>query len=183
MHLLLMLQPDPEISRILGFDLDFLVGMLFIWLNLAVIIFLLSWLLYKPVLNFLLARKERIQNDLDTATENLRSSEEAKVLYNQKLENIGVERDEILTTARKNAQMREAEIISDANKEALLILERAKLEIEREKEKVKGEVKAHIIEVGSLMAERFVGNYLDAGTKDKLLDQAITDLGDVEWTK
>jgi len=173
--------PVPEYSGLLGFDWDFFMGVIFAWVNVAVIIFILSWLLYKPVRKFLGDRRDRIASDIETAEENLRVSEETRAQYNSKLANIGTERDEILADARKMAIEREAEIIAGANNEAGLIMERARRELQMERELAQSEIRNQIIQVSTMMAERFMGSHMDAAAKDKLLDQAIAELGDAEW--
>ena len=171
----------PEYSGILNFDLAMISGIVVSFINLAIIIAILSWLLYKPVLKFLNDRRERIRGELEQAEENLKASEETKAQYNAKLEGIKAERDEILDYARKTAGERESEIIVSANKEAGLILERARREIEQEREKAKDEIKGQIIQVSAMMAERLMGNQMDDEARDRLLNQAITELGDAQW--
>ena len=171
----------PEHSRILGFDMEFLVNLGFAWINLAFIIFILSWLLYQPVLDFLLARQSRIENDRESAKENLRDAEEAKALYMARLAQIDSERVQILDEARKTATANRYEIIEEANNEAGEILARAKREINMEWAKANDVIKTQIIEVSSLMTGRLIGEYIDAGAKEEILNQAIADLGDVKW--
>ena len=181
MFQIFLLTPVPDYSNLLGFDWDFFMDILFAWVNVAVIIFILSWLLYKPVRKFLSDRRDRIASDIAIAEENLRVSEETRVQYNAKLANISTERDEILADARKMAIEREAEIIAIANSEANLIMERARKELQMERELVQSEIRNQIIQVSTMMAERFMGSHMDEATKDKLLNQAITELGDAEW--
>jgi len=151
------------------------------FVNLAIIIAILSWLLYKPVLKFLNDRRERIRGELEHAEENLKASEKTKAQYTTKLESIKAERDEILDYARKTAGEREKEIIASANTEAGLILERARREIEQEREKARDEMKGQISQVSAMMAERLMGDQLDNEARDRLLNQAITELGDAQW--
>jgi F-type H+-transporting ATPase subunit b len=177
-----MFREMPGLSTILDFDMQFLFNTIFIWINVAAIVFILGWLLYRPVLNFLQKRADRIQNDINTAEANRRDSQETKTMYEEKLAGIDIERTDILDNARKAASLRENEIINTANIEAAAILERARIEIEREREKARDEIKTQIIEISSLMAGRFVSNSIDAATKERLLNQAIVDLGDAKWT-
>ena len=176
-----LLTGQPELSRIIGIDADFIVNLGFAWLNLAFIIFILSWLLYQPVLDFLLARQTRIENDRDSARENLREAEEAKALYMARLAQIDSERAQILDDARKTANINRSEILDEANGEASEILARARREINMEWNKANDEIKTQIIEVSSLMASRFIGEYIDGEASDRLYNQAIADLGDVKW--
>jgi len=165
----------------LSFDWAFVMNLLLVLINLGIIIFLLSWLLYKPVLGFLAQRKERIRSELAQAAENLRVSEEKKTQYDTKLAAIKTEREDILDAARRVAGEREAEIIVNANAEAGLIMERARREIDQEREKAKDEMRSQIIQVSAMMAERLMGSGMDVSTRDKLLNEAITELGDAEW--
>ena len=177
------LQSNDAFGSILNFDLGFLNNMWFVWINMAFIIFILSWLLYKPLLKFLENRRERIKNEIESAAENFRKSQEAKATYDAKLSGITQERDEILDTAKKTAQAREAEIIAAAKNEAGLIMERARRDIEQEREKAKDEMHRQIVQVSALMAERLMGGQLtaDDATRDRLLNQAIAELGATEW--
>ena len=168
-------------GRVLGFDLQFLIDILIMWFNLAGIILILSWLLYKPIAKFMNDRKERIRAEIENAAENLRKSEEAKATYDEKLAGIKGEREEILDTARKAAGEREAAIIAAANNEALLLMERARKEIEQEREKAKDEIRNQIVSVSAMMAEQFMGGQMDADTRDRILNQSIAELGDASW--
>ena len=169
-------------GRILGFDLAFLANVWMVWVNMIIIIVLLSWLLYKPVKQFLNDRRDRIMNELETAAENLRASEETREFYDNKLADIMVERDEILDEARKMAGEREAAIVAEANSEAGLIRERAKREIELDREKAKDEMRKQIIHISAAMAEQLIGESIDDETRSQILNRAIAEMGDASWT-
>ncbi|MDR2168370.1 MAG: F0F1 ATP synthase subunit B [Clostridiales bacterium] len=168
-------------SWFLRFDLQTLIDMGILWLNAAFIIFILHRLLNKPIKNFLNNRRERIAGELARAAADMKEAEEKRGLYEGKLSHINEERDGILEDARKLANQKEAEIIQGANDEARLIMDRAKLEIEREKEKAKDEMKSQIIQVSALMAERLMGQGMDEAAKDRILNEAIVELGDAVW--
>lgn len=178
---LIQFHPIDEFGRVLGFDLQFAIDVLLMWFNLAIIILILSWLLYKPIAKFMNDRKERIRNDIENAEKSLAEAQAAKASYTEKLAGIKGEREEILDTARKAAGEREAAIIAEANNEAGLIMERARKEIEQEREKAKDEIRSQIIQVSAMMAEQFMGGNMDAATRERILDQSITELGDAPW--
>jgi len=176
-----LMQADPDLSRVLEFDSEFLVGIGFAWINLAFIIFILSWLLYQPVLDFLMSRKNRIENDIDSARKNLQESEEAKALYVSRLANIESERSQILDAARRDANANRDEIIAQAKGDANDERARATREIEQQWVSANDTIKTQIIEVSSMMAGRFIESYIEPAEKEKLLNQAIADLGDAAW--
>ena len=110
-------------------------------INTAILCFILSKLLYQPVLKFLNARKEKISSQIDKTEADMAQAQALKKEYEEKLKNIESERTAILqearTTALKNSQI----IISDAKTEATAIKDRANLEIERAEEKAKDDIK------------------------------------------
>ena len=125
-------------------------------INTAILCFILSKLLYQPVLKFLNARKEKISSQIDKTEADMAQAQALKKEYEEKLKNIESERTAILqearTTALKNSQI----IISDAKTEATAIKDRANLEIERAEEKAKDDIKKQIVQVSTLMSEKFV---------------------------
>ena len=145
-------------------------------INTAILCFILSKLLYQPVLKFLNARKEKISSQIDKTEADMAQAQALK-----KLKNIESERTAILqearTTALKNSQI----IISDAKTEATAIKDRANLEIERAEEKAKDDIKKQIVQVSTLMSEKFVAAKMTEDEQNKLVDETISDLEEIEW--
>lgn len=149
--------------------------------NLLVIIGLLSWLLFKPVGAFLLARTLRIQNQIDDAKNQKNKADSYRKEYETKLAKIQEEANEILRQARAKAKQNEQQIISDARAQAEEIRKRSLIEIELEKERVKDEMKKEMIEVATLMASKFVATSMDDHKQNELIDEIINEAGDVQW--
>ncbi len=168
-------------DRILAFDLPMLTGLALQLLNTLILCGALSWLLYKPVLKFMKNRTDRISNQITSAEQNLEQSEKLKETYEQKLKEIDKERLAILEDARKRAIEKETQIINDAKAEAETIRNRAALEIEREQQKVKDQIKTQMVEISALMASNYIKTNLDTKTGNKLIDQAISELEGVKW--
>ena len=150
-------------------------------INTAILCFILSKLLYQPVLKFLNARKEKISSQIDKTEADMAQAQALKKEYEEKLKNIESERTAILqearTTALKNSQI----IISDAKTEATAIKDRANLEIERAEEKAKDDIKKQIVQVSTLMSEKFVAAKMTEDEQNKLVDETISDLEEIEW--
>lgn len=170
-----------SLAYVMGFDKQFLIQLGFQLLNTAVLCFILTKLLYKPVKKFLADRKEKIAKQIDNAQAQLSDAEKLKAEYEMKLRDIEKERDEILDEARSRGKQREQQIISEAKQEAETLKSRAMLDIQREQEKAKDEIKKQIIEVSSLVASRFIASSMDEATQNKLVDEVISDLGEVKW--
>ncbi len=168
-------------DRMLGFDQQFLIALGWQLINTGVIIGVLAYFLYEPVKKFLKERQERIEKQINDAENIEKQAIELKNEYEQKLSKINVERTEILEDARKRATQMEAEIIAEAKAEARKVKERAMLDIEREEEKARDDMRTQIIELSTSMASRYVETNIDVETQNKLLDEVISDLGEIKW--
>ena len=71
--------------------------------------------------------------------------------------------------------------IEEAKKEAEAIKSRAMLDIQREQDKAKEDIRLQIIEVSSLVASKFISENINQAEQNKLVDQVIADLGEVKW--
>lgn len=162
---------DEQLLYSIGFQL----------ISTLVLCLILTLLLYKPVLQALNKRKEKIETQISDAQSKFTQADALKFEYELKLADIEKEKGEILSQARVRAKENEAQIISQAKQEAEAIKNRAILDIQREEEKAKAEIKAQIIEVSSLLAAKFIAKNINSAEQDKLIEDAIKDLGDVKW--
>ncbi|MCD8215437.1 MAG: F0F1 ATP synthase subunit B [Clostridiales bacterium] len=168
-------------SYILTLDSNLLVDIGIQLINTCILCFVLSKLLYKPVLNFLKNRKAKISGELDDAKAKLEEADALLAEYNKKLAEFQNERAALLDEANKEANVNRQLIIDAAKQEASEIKARALLQIEREQEKARDRVRLEIIQVGSLIADRFVAESLTEDRQEQLINDVIKDLGDVKW--
>jgi len=150
-------------------------------INTAILAFVLSKILYKPVKKFLHARRERISQSLTDAKEALDNAYTTKASYEEKFEGIESERKEILAATRTRASEIEGQIISEAKAEAAAIKERATREMAMERKKAEEELRKQIIEISTIIAERYVAEKMDERTGNRLLNNALDELGDSAW--
>lgn len=170
-----------DTSYIITLNEQLLYGVGFQLISTLVLCLILTLLLYKPVLNALNKRKERIENQIAEAENKFSQADSIKFEYELKLADIEKEKASILNDARNRAKENEAQIIAQAKQEAEAIKNRAILDIQREEEKAREQVRMQIIEVSSLLASKFISKNIDSSEQDKLIDEAIKDLGEVKW--
>ena len=53
--------------------------------------------------------------------------------------------------------------------------------IKMERENAVNDMKAQIIDISTLMAEKYISKNIDKDTQKKLLDEVISDVGDATW--
>lgn len=168
-------------DRLIGFDVQTLAQVAFHAVAILVLIFVLAKLLFNPVREILRKRQEGIANEFKSIKTQKEETAALKAEYESKLKNIQQEADDILKEAHKKALNREKYIINEANAEAERILNRGKLEVQREQEKAKDEIKKQIVDIATVMASKFVMQSIDANTQDQLIEQTISEMGDNAW--
>lgn len=172
---------DEMNNRIFGLDPQLLADSSLLALSVFVLFIALSYLLFNPARDLLNKRKDKIKADMDASISDKATAEQLKVEYAAKLRAADREIDELLSNARKKAQIREAEIINEAKIQANLMIERANKEIELERNKVKDEVKNEMITVASYMASKIIEVSMDKTIQTRLIENALKEMGEKTW--
>ena len=175
-----LLSAVPD-GRLFGLDMQTFYSILIQLFNAAVLAVLLSFILYKPLSNFLRKRSEGIRAQLNKAEEDMSKADELKAQYEKKLQNIEAERAEVLESARLLAAEKSRQMLADARKESDSLWERARADIEKERERAKEAMKQHIIDISSVMAEKIVVHTIDYYTQERLFSEALAELEDASW--
>jgi F-type H+-transporting ATPase subunit b len=176
----LVISSVPE-GRPFGMDMDTVISAGVNLINVCILAAALAFLLYRPVRDFLRKRAEKIQSRFDQAEDNMAKATDLKLRYEQKMEEILRERDEILSEARKLAAETSKRIIADAKKEAGVLRERTAANIDMEWERAETEMRTVIIEISAVMAEKFVALAMNKETHDRLFAKTMADLESVKW--
>jgi F-type H+-transporting ATPase subunit b len=169
------------LDRLIGFDPQLLHDSILTGINIFILFFLLSYLLFNPVRDVLEKRKQKIAQELAAAAGDMASASALKEEYEAKLKNVNKEAEDILEAARKKAKTRENEIIDEARAEASRIVERANREIELEKKKAIDDLKQDVVNIASLMAQKAVGNSIDIVIQNALIDETLKEMGESTW--
>lgn len=168
-------------ERLIGFDPQLLFESFFTALNIFILFFGLSYLLFDPVRNVLEKRRQKIAGELAQAADDKKSAAAMKAEYEAKLKDVSKEADAILEEARRKAKVRENEIVEEARAEAARIVERANREVELEKKKALDDMKQEIVSIASLMAGKVVAASIDTTIQDTLINETLKEMGESTW--
>lgn len=168
-------------GRIFGLDKQLLVDAGFQAIAVLFLFAFLSYILFEPVKKILNDRKEKVQNDLETAASNKEEALKLKETYDAKMKEVDQEVEEILSNARKKAIKRENDIVDEAKEEAARILARANNEVKLEKDKLADEIKVEIIKVAAVMAGKMVKMQMDESMQNALIQDTLKEMGDDTW--
>lgn len=168
-------------ERLLGFDAQLLFDSFITGINVFILFFALSYLLFNPVRDALEKRKQRIAGELKTAADDKETAAALKKEYEARLHEVNKEAEGILEDARKRAKQRESEIIAEAREEANRIVERGNREVELERKKALDDMKEQIISIASIMAGKVVAASIDTTVQDALIDETLKEMGESTW--
>ena len=162
-------------GSILHFDKELLISIGIYAFNIILLTVLLVFILYKPVKKFMADRAARIEGTLANARRKQEDVEALIKQYEQKIDDVDKEREEILRRAHKTAAERVDHMLMEARREAEAIQSRAMAEMETERAHSMNEMRAQIIEIATLMAGRFVEVSIDPDTQNRYIDEAFAD--------
>ncbi|MFO7169695.1 MAG: F0F1 ATP synthase subunit B [Chloroflexota bacterium] len=157
----------------LGINWALLIAQLF---NVILLVWLLTRLLYRPVLNMLNERTRRIQESLQDAERVKEQLANARRDYDAELAKARQEAAGILAQAQERAKAQEQEIIAQARAEAERIRQEAREQAEREREQLLRDLKGQMAELVTLTAARVLGEELKSN-HDRLIEESLASLG------
>ena len=168
-------------ERLFNLDPQLLHDAVLLALSVFVMFTFLSYLLFNPARDFLKKRAQRVKDNIDSAEKAKADAEALRLEYEDKLRNIHMEENEILSAARKKALENEAKIIESARAEAAAIIARADRQAELEMKKAQDDIKKEIITVASMIAGKVVSEKIDTDIQDSLVDDTLKEIGEQTW--
>ena len=146
-----------EIFGQLGINGPFLIAQI---VNFIVLLFILRLVLYKPVLNMLESRKQRIAEGLQAAEVARQEAEAERAQLESQLDKERREAMERIAAASKRGETLAAEIEAGAREEAQRLVEEARQDAVRERDRIIAEAQDQIAELALLAAEKVIGREL-----------------------
>ncbi len=146
-------------------------------LNFVVMVVVLTYFLYKPILRTLKERREKIAQGLayeeKTKAEFQKTeSKRAAVVAAAKEEGV-----RIVEEAKKSGKLVEADIIAKAHEEARAIVEKGKTDVEMERMNMEKNLRDRIVAVAEAIATKALETALSAKVQKSIIDNKIRTLG------
>ncbi len=160
----------------LGIDLA---QILTTWAGFLIVVLILRKTAWKPLLDFLDARREKIRKDYADAEHALSDAEALKGDFAHKLADIkAIERERVQEAVKRGEQFADG-IVAEARAKAEVALEKAKADIDIEAEKAQIQLRADVVDMTIAVAEKLIGERLDDEKHRALIRQYIESLGRV----
>lgn len=176
-----MFLAGESLFRIIGFDGQLIFDSIITGINVFLLFFLLSSLLFNPVQKVLKNRSDKIKNEIENAKKQEEDAIKLKEEYERKLAEARVEVENIIDQARKNAKKTGEDIVASARSEAQNIINRGNKEIEQERAKAVDELKNQVISISTLIASKIIKENVNVKSEDKLFEEALSEIGASSW--
>lgn len=165
---------EPVILGIgaLGFNLPALVAQL---INFTLLLIIFRLLLYKPLLNVLDQRKQRIEEGLEASDEAKRRLSETEQETAKELDKARQQGQELIAQAQQAANRLREEETQRARTEAEQLIERARSEIGLERDAAIAALRREFGGLAVTAAERVIKKEIDAGTHRQLIDEVLAE--------
>ena len=133
---------------------------------------------YKPAMGILTRRQEHIENQIAAAER--ANAEASAVLEEQRAELKKVREDaaSILDRAKKQADIEATEIKKQSQEAAQRMIEDAKLEINREKEKALSSVRDQVAGLSVLLASKIIEKEMTEAEQQQTIEQFMRQVGE-----
>lgn len=157
----------------MGIDFGVLIGQ---FLNFAILFFVLSYFVYKPFLNLLKTRREKIEDGIkksQDAEKRMREIADMEFDTQKKLED---DRRAVLLKAESDGKTRAQEIIFIAENDRVGILNKAEKDSESLKEKAKEKTKQEIIDNAFDLAEKLLKENINVEKNKKITAEFLSKL-------
>lgn len=151
--------------------------MIFAWVNLLILYILFKKFLFVPIKNMIDQRQKEIDDMYSGAEESLRSADQLKGEYEDKINHANEESEQILKNAVRRAQLKEEEILKEANQQAARTLERAEEQIALEKKQAINDVKDQVSSMAIGIASAVIERDVSESEHKELIDDFINSIG------
>lgn len=141
--------------------------------NFAILLFLLQRFLYRPALNMLQERRERIREGLAEAERVRAEAEEQRKEYEEELAQQRQESQKRIQQAMQASEEAREEIIAEARKEAERIKEQAREEIEYERRQALEQLRTEVADLSILAAQKILDGAIDEQVQRDLIQSFI----------
>ena len=145
--------------------------------NFIVLLLILQRFLYKPMLNMLHQRQERIRESMEAAERVKQEAARAQESYEKKLEESRREAQAIIAQAAQQAERVREERIASVEDEARQIIAKAKDDAQYERQRVMAELRTQVADLAVQAAGRVLGQALDEKTHRKVVMDFLDESG------
>lgn len=156
----------------LGLNLPVLIAQL---VNFFLLLVVLRVFLYRPILDLLDRRAQRVREGLEAAEQSKERAAESEQEVARQLEEARRQGQALIAQAQEGSNRIQEEARNQARREGELLLERARNEIQLERDQAIAELRRQFADLTVSAAEKVINQSLDRQAHRKLIDDVLAE--------
>ena len=146
--------------------------------NLIIFFVLMRLFLFKPIKKAIEGRRAMLDGQLKQAKDTVNEANEKLADYEERIKNVDLEAQGIISDARGKAKVEYNRILEKANDDVAKLKQDARRQIEQETENARRDVKEEIARLAMETAEKVVGESVSAKTDAEIYDKFLNESSD-----
>jgi F-type H+-transporting ATPase subunit b len=145
-------------------------------LNFVILVVLLRAVAYKPVVNMLKAREDRIKESLDKADADAAEADKLLADYKKKLAAANVKAEDIIRNAEKRASEEREAARAETKREIEQMKKAAEAEIQRDRERAVAQLRSEVVALSMAAAGKIITKNIDKAENEQLITEFVDKL-------
>jgi F-type H+-transporting ATPase subunit b len=145
-------------------------------INFIILLALLGKFLYKPVLKMLDERAQKVKESMEWAESIKREYEQAKAEVQKQIEKGRQEAQGIIAQAVQTGEVLKEEARKEASGQAKAIVEKARLQLEAERDKMVEDLRKEFVSLLILASEKVIRQTLDKEKQSGLIEETLAQI-------
>jgi F-type H+-transporting ATPase subunit b len=147
--------------------------------NFAIIMILLNWLMYKPIMGMLEKRKKKIEEGLELTEKTRLEWEKMDGKKAKLMEEARLDAMKLIDEAKKQAKSEEHDILEETRKKSDDMIDKTKMEIAELKLSMEKQVRQEAVVLAVEMTKRILGNVMTKELQHTIVKKQLKDLESV----
>ena len=145
-------------------------------INFVILVVLLRAVAYKPVVNMLKAREDRIKESLDKADADAAEADKLLADYKKKLAAANVKAEDIIRNAEKRASEEREAARAETKREIEQMKKATEAEIQRDRERAVAQLRIEVVALSMAGAGKIISKNIDKAENEQLITEFVDKL-------
>jgi F-type H+-transporting ATPase subunit b len=142
-------------------------------INFVFLLVILRLFAYKPIMKMLDERARKIKESMEEVQKVKEQAAQTEEEFKKKVEAANKEGQEVIARAMRTGEEARQRAQLEAKQEAQVLVEKARVEIQRERDETIGELRQEFADLTVVAAEKVIGKSLDKEAHRQIIDKVL----------
>lgn len=142
-------------------------------INFVFLLVILRLFAYKPIMKMLDERARKIKESMEEVQKVKEQAAQTEEEFKKKVEAANKEGQEVIARAMRTGEEARQRAQLEAKQEAQVLVEKARVEIQRERDETIGELRQEFADLTVIAAEKVIGKSLDKEAHRQIIDKVL----------